>query len=648
MKRLFLLTMVLLVAAGCSKDETTSPGGPGGKDAIDPPHFYGMAMLDNPAPETRGVANKLKLWPTAIVQENLTVKFLNGIPEYRKFVMEVAKEWEKAAGVRFFFVDDDQEALIRIGFDYVRGMQTSWSYTGTDILNLVDQNEPTIHFAQWRRIGDAKRRSDVLRAFGQTLGLELEYRHPMLDPGWIRNEDGTLDEAEIQRYWEDELAEFISWAELKKMVLDPINVNALFIAKTEYYDRESVMNWPFFEEIAHSQQPIASDADYKTELSQEDKKFIKGLYGESFNGIPPRYSYLPLIEFNYTGTATSFSVTSNKKLVVIWDEDARECSYYDLPNASATSYTATASHTFKESKTRKVVIGEMLKYGQEMPSSSTALTEFDFKSADGADSIAVKLYNEALETIWIRGGYDFIAQNLDFSSNIYLKELYLLQTWGSTVNVDNCQNLEVLATTPGIYEPIRVIGPQLASAIGEAVDGIKEAVGPTAEWPGIDIGPLYPWPDEPMDYFSLGNATGVGTNIQNCEKLKTISLDNTDIKEINLSNKNDLEYVYLSSFPSYIVGGGTTKGQYLLNALNGLPSRPRDSQGLIVIRGIETVLIDWRPETAANDDNKLKPLVPVHDYTPVTIDQSILNEINALITAKNWRIVWDSGLKVAI
>ena len=38
------------------------------------------------------------------VATNSTVKFLNGSAGYQEYVKEVAKEWEKAAGVRFHFV----------------------------------------------------------------------------------------------------------------------------------------------------------------------------------------------------------------------------------------------------------------------------------------------------------------------------------------------------------------------------------------------------------------------------------------------------------------------------------------------------------------------------------------------------------------
>lgn len=116
------MTMMLLVAAGCSRDEATLPGGSGNDPTVEPPHFYGMAMLENPAPQTRGVAVNFKVWSRPAAKNSLSVKFLNGTERYQSFVKEVVSEWTKAGGVRFHFVDSDQDALIRVGFDHVPGM----------------------------------------------------------------------------------------------------------------------------------------------------------------------------------------------------------------------------------------------------------------------------------------------------------------------------------------------------------------------------------------------------------------------------------------------------------------------------------------------------------------------------------------------
>ena len=637
MKKLLLLSVVLLAFAGCSRDETNSPEGPGDRETVDAPHFYGMAMLDNPAPETRGIAVNYKVWSRPAAANSLSVKFLNGSAAYRAFVQEVVKEWEKAGGVRFHFVDDNRDALIRIGFDYVPGMMSSWALTGTDHVDVLDrQTEPTVHFAQWRRASDAQKRSDVLRAFGQVLGLELEFRHPKFSPGWVTIA-GTeqIDEERIRSYWMDELAEFISWEELKKMVLDPINNSAEEISFTTDYDPLSVMNWPFYEQIANGLKPIEFDSDYRTELSEHDKEFIVELYGKSFGEVPPSKEYLPLIEFDYTGTAPQFSVTTTERLVVIWDKEADECSFVDLPAGSTGPYTATLSHTFAESKTRKIIIGEMLEYGEEMPGTSYALTRFDFLEAVGAENINVAECNKALEKVWIRGNYGLKSQPLDCVPNNCLKELYLILTMQSQATLDSCRNLEVFATSPFICKPTSVSGPRFATEIGNPVNGVYQTTGPTAKWP-VTIGGG--WPLDPMEISSLN-----ALDIRNCNKLRSISLDNNRLMSLDFSNYSNADYIFLSSRASYIVGGGTPKGQYLLNAIRTLPSRIGKSTGLIVVRGIRSKLQFPITKTGNIPEVSYPSRELPAEYTTVQLHRNILPQINAILQTKNWQIVWDSG-----
>lgn len=265
MKKLFFLMMALFVFASCSKDDLPDGDRPQDQTVQNVPPIYGIATLENPKSATRGVADQTKLWSKPLA-ENLTVKFLNGPDTYKDIVKQAVKEWEKAGGVRFNFVENTDDALIRVGFDYVPGMMSSWALTGTDQLALYDkQNEPTVHFAMWRRSADVRKRSDVLRAFGQALGLELEFRHPKCTPTWITNDKtGEIDLDKIRDYWEYELAGFISWEELKKMVYDPLTDQTSLISKTKEWDRNSIMTWPFYEKMADNLPQIFEDSDYIT------------------------------------------------------------------------------------------------------------------------------------------------------------------------------------------------------------------------------------------------------------------------------------------------------------------------------------------------------------------------------------------------
>lgn len=654
MKKLLLLSVVLFALAGCSKDETTDSGGQAAQDAAFAPHIYGVAMLENPAPETRGVANAMKVWSKPMAANNLTVKFLNGTDRYKAFVKEVAKEWEKAAGVRFIFIDNDKPATIRVGFDYVPGMMSSWALTGTDHMQVYgQQTDPTVHFAQWRRASDSQKRSDVLRAFGQVLGLELEFRHPNFYPAWITNTDGTVNEAAIKEYWENELADCITWAELKKIVLEPLSNQAFFINKTDSYDQESVMNWPFYEMIARNIPPIEFDEDYKTELSTNDIKFMQSLYGESFGEISRPEQFFPLIEFEFTGKNPYFTVTTTKNLEVRWDNNVtNESTQYDLPTDTTSRYTVNINHSYSEAKTRKIVIGEVLEYGQEMPSESYALTKFDFTGAELAGKIDIKKINQALSYIRIVGGSNFTSQEFNFTGYDYLKELYLVRILNSKVVLDNCPNLEKFATSMYIWKP--------SDTIIEIMEQETNAINrPPIIKDSLIIAPIFRrWPYSPEPIYSISDARG-GLTILNCKKIKEISLEHTCISNFNVGNLPVLEYIYLSSSPLYIVGGGTPKGKLLLNVVNKLNLRRPDSKGLIVLRGIpESYNISMKERIGDVELNPSIPFdpapfdpIPVDPYLPVDksntyqaiiIDKNIYNSISQELINKNWEVSWNS------
>lgn len=628
MKRLFLLSTVLFLLCSCSNDDGFKPGQPDGENTAMIPHFYGMARLENPAPETRGVANTQKVWHKSMAKEKLTVKFLNGTERYQAQVKEVVREWEKAAGVRFNFVKDDQDALIRVGFDYIPGMMSSWAITGTDHLQLYDQQqEPTIHFARWRRSPDQLKYSDVLRAFGQALGLELEFRHPTFDPGWITDENGNVDEARIREYWERELKNYITWEELKKMVLDPLQDQPSLIYKTDSYDPESVMTWPLYEMIAKNIPLIEFEDDYKTELSALDKKFIQEIYGPTLGEFYPEDRYLNLIEFDYTGTTPEFTLTTNKNIAVIWDQDAEEATNYYLPTNVSTEYTFTATHTFAENKKHRIIIAEFLDWGQEIPTESTALTAFDLTHGVGAENFDIKLLNKALESIRIIGGEGFISQEFNFTGYNNLRELYLVGTLDSRVTLENCENLEIFATSRSVYKPQTLKGPSgLTVASTPEANGYYKVEGPVAEWANESISiPEGIGKAEPT--YSLSDLNGPGITIRNCGNLKEISLENTRVKNIDFSNLPHLEYIYLSSTQSYLVSGGSkdNNGEYLCAAFSTLENRKDLPSGVIVLRGIT------RGTNSA-------------DYMYVFLNLEKFIQIDNQFKSKNWTAVWDSGL----
>lgn len=73
-------------------------------------------------------------------------------------------------------------------------------------------------------------------------------------------------------------------------------------------------------------------------------------------GTPPDNLFVPLIEFECTGSSTRFSVTTTKNLGVRWDgEVSKEYTAYDLPDYTTSEHTFMINKTFDETKTRKIV-----------------------------------------------------------------------------------------------------------------------------------------------------------------------------------------------------------------------------------------------------------------------------------------------------
>ncbi len=629
MKKLLYFLIITLLLPGCSKDECTTDTRTDLIDYGHIPRIYGtMPVEKDHAISTRGVAIVSKVWNKPMAEEFLTVKFLNGSDTYKTFIKETVKEWEKNAGVRFEFVNDNEDALIRIGFDYNRAT-SSWAITGTDHLLVEDkQDEPTINYVLWRRASNAVKRNDVLRTFGQVLGLELEHKHPMFYPAWFTDDKGEINEDYIREYWENELDEFIPWEDLKKIVLDPIAADER-IESTQFYDQMSIMSWPFYERIAYNLHPLGYDDEPITELSDNDKSFIQKLYGQTLGDLYPPKRYFPLVEFDYSGTSVILTLTTTKNMAIIWDEEAKSASYI---KANGAAVTKTLTYTYPDANNHHITISEFLGRNEEKPDYSTALQKFDLLSGNNASNFDFKLCNKQLKYIRIVGGTDFKSQNFNFTGFENLEELYLVQTKNSKLVVDNCPKLHSLGTSRYIWKPTIVSGPHTSSVSGPLVDSTyMSVVGPEVSWP--DVGATSAWPRRAEAVYSLADdATGPGLTILNCGELRNLSLENVAIKSFDFNNLKNLEYVYISSTKYFIVGCHATNpailgvGHALANAIATLPIKTTNNAGTIVVRQIESGING-----------------PTSNYIPVNIILSYFNNINTNADILNWYVIWDSG-----
>ncbi len=267
--------MLLLLLAGCSNDDSDMSGAPEIKNSpTGKIRWYGGKIPDEP--RTKGVADGAKRWNQ---NSGIYIKFLNtpSDPQIVERVKEVALEWERYAGIKFHFTDQSKETYVRIAFDWNDNDWLTWSYTGTDARLERDQTQPTAVLAGLEYLDDERFRGDVLRLFGQILGLEYEQRHE----DWSIN-GYWRSETQLQRYWENQFEGYdMDWEELREHVFVPLtDENALELLKTREIDELSIMAWPYYS----YQQTTKILANY--ELSEDDKAFIAQLYPKDEPSLP--------------------------------------------------------------------------------------------------------------------------------------------------------------------------------------------------------------------------------------------------------------------------------------------------------------------------------------------------------------------------
>lgn len=129
-----------------------------------------------------------KLWRTG---ETLSVRFIGGTADEHEAVKDAANEWSKHANIHFVF-DDSSSAQIRISFKRGDG---SWSYVGTDSLNFLGPDDPTMNFG-WSIV---EGRDTILRNFGHALGLLHEHQNPLDGLEW--EEEFVYEAMAASSYW---------------------------------------------------------------------------------------------------------------------------------------------------------------------------------------------------------------------------------------------------------------------------------------------------------------------------------------------------------------------------------------------------------------------------------------------------------------
>ena len=304
--------------------------------------------------------------------------------------------------------------------------------------------------------------------------------------------------------------------------------------------------------------------------------------------------YYNLISFDYSGEDISFSITADKDIAVIWDWETEDITEVEI--SSSTTHTFT--HTFSTAETRRIYIAEMIDFEtDEVPLSSTAVTGFNLTTGNYASNFEFRPINEALTDIQIIGGFNFESQDMLFSQLPALESLYLINVPNADVTLDNCPELTVFSTSRFIwYDWSEIQTPYV-------------------------IGPVYAWPTYPESVTSL-----MSLEINDCPSIHTLSLENIELINLSFEGLPQLEYVYLSSQSSKIVGKTDNyfstegAGAFLKDAINTLPAVTGITPGILIIRCVA--------------DNNLS-------FIPVSIASGHLNTINTVAEERNWDIIWD-------
>lgn len=324
-----------------------------------------------------------------------------------------------------------------------------------------------------------------------------------------------------------------------------------------------------------------------------------------------RNAYCDLVEFDYSGTEVSFDIATNDDVAVIWDWDDKDITFVHR------NTQMTVEHTYTTSGTHKVVVAEFIMPDGQTADCSTALKRFDLPGGDGLKTIDVKSVNSALEYVRVIGGSGITGETVCIHSLDSLKELFLVNMPDVQVEIESCPQLRSFGSSRHIWgAPTLDVTVPVVPFPGTVTPVDPNIVG------GGTVTPAWPDIPEPVpSYRSL--------RINDCPKLKEVSLENVNVGQFDFSDFPLLQYVYVSSHNGRIVGGSANvlspsyRGQFLDYTVSTLPERSAIFRGKILVRGVNV----------ANTE-----------YTEAVISSNNRTSIETTAQEKNWNVVWDSGV----
>jgi hypothetical protein len=199
-------------------------------------------------------------WPHSGVK--LTVSFLDGeSPALRARILRHMNAWSKTANVQF--VETRSKGQVRIArLDSPPRMAGYWSYIGTEILE-IDDDQPTLNLEGFTmNTSEAEFRRVVRHEAGHTLGFEHEHMRKALVK--------AIDPAKAYAYYDENQG----WPkeEVDQQVLTPLDGRS--IMGTTESDPLSIMCYQIPAEITKNARAIAGGKD----INKKDFAFAGSIY----------------------------------------------------------------------------------------------------------------------------------------------------------------------------------------------------------------------------------------------------------------------------------------------------------------------------------------------------------------------------------